>query len=93
MIIFIKYTLKIGKQNQLKSQKMKKHTHESSAYDCLFAEFKDSINTHHTLKRLNYSKTYLKYTSYMICSLLPDINGWIGKVPGGYVKLLALSKA
>lgn len=50
-----------------------KHAHKSSAYDSLSAEFKDFIDTYRNLDELGYSKSYLKRTSYMVCSFLLDL--------------------
>lgn len=49
-----------------------KHAHKSSAYDSLSAEFKGFIDTYRNIG-LGYSKTYLKHTSYMVCSFLLDL--------------------
>ena len=49
-----------------------KHAHKSSAYDSLSAEFKDFIDTYRNIG-LGYSKTYLKRTSYMVCSFLLEL--------------------
>lgn len=48
-----------------------KHAHKSSAYDSLSTEFRSFIDTYRTLE--GYSKTYLKRTSYMVCSFLLDL--------------------
>lgn len=50
-----------------------KHAHKSSAYDSLSTEFKDFIDTYRNLEGLGYSKTYLKCTSYMVCSFLLNL--------------------
>lgn len=49
-----------------------KHAHKSSAYDSLSAEFKGFIDTYRNIE-LGYSRTYLKRTSYMVCSFLLDL--------------------
>lgn len=49
-----------------------KHAHKSSAYDSLSAEFKGFIDTYRNIG-LGYSRTYLKRTSYMVCSFLLDL--------------------
>lgn len=49
-----------------------KHAHKSSAYDSLSAEFKGFIDTYRNIG-LGYSRTYLKRTSYLVCSFLLDL--------------------
>lgn len=49
-----------------------KHAHKSSAYDSLSGEFKGFIDTYRNIE-LGYSRTYLKRTSYMVCSFLLDL--------------------